>query len=321
MWLTLVDTRRIGVLFTVNGCVGTFVQFLVFPRVARYFGTLNCLRIMLHLQTFVYIATPYTTLIENETLALTAFFGIWIVKSACAIMAFPCCTILLTNSATSLRTLATVNGIATSVSAIGRAVGPTITGAAFTWGVKNGYLITPFIALVIMAIMAFTPLYFASEGPGFGNDDDDESSDSEEEHFADNEDAETDKMQPYKTSHRLQRTSKRESNSQDDSEDSEKETKSPRKHRRSSRYDSLSTAVMTDSENDVLNPRGQTALDTRFLTAGDHLVSPRLTRTDSRSHSRSRRRSTTPLGDGVGFRRLSSNLGVTRSGFGSGSEL
>lgn len=312
------NTSRIGFLFTMNGCVGTLVQFLVFPPVARYFGALNTLRIVLHLQTLVYFVTPYTTLIENEKLALTAFFLVWIFKSACAIIAFPCCTILLTNSAASMRTLGTVNGIATSVSAIGRAVGPTITGYAFTWGVKNGYLITPFVALVIIAVLAFIPLYFTSEGAGFGDDDQDASSDSEDETLADDDGTETDNLNPSKASHRLHRTKKRGSLSRDSNDTASTITSTKRS--RHEPYDSLSSAIMSDSDDEDMLLSAP-ARDSQFLAAGDPLVSPRLPRTLPPTPSRPRRRSTTPLGDSVGFRRLSSNLGVTRSGLGSGSEL
>src|ERR1700755_2438190 len=109
----MTDTGRIGVLFTINGFMGIFIQFVLFPPAARYFGTLNCLRIMLSIQPIIYFFFPYTALIEDPVLAEIAFFAMWTLKSLCAIMSFPCCTILLTNSASSMRVLGTVNGIAT----------------------------------------------------------------------------------------------------------------------------------------------------------------------------------------------------------------
>lgn len=43
------------------------------------------------------------------------------------IFAFPCSTILLTNSSPTLRLLGTLNGIAVTLSAMGRAVGPAVS--------------------------------------------------------------------------------------------------------------------------------------------------------------------------------------------------
>jgi len=84
--------------------------------------------------------------------------------------AFPCSTILLTNSASNLRILGTLNGIATSVGAIGRAVGPAIGGSTFTVGVKIGYVILPWWTLSLIATLAAIPSFWVVEGEGFGGD-------------------------------------------------------------------------------------------------------------------------------------------------------
>jgi hypothetical protein len=111
---------RIGAIFTMFGFVGCLIQFLIFPPVAKHFGVLNCFKGCALVFPLVYFATPYTSLIEDSTLQQVAMFGIMIVKSFCVIFAFPCSTIMLTNSALSLRVLATLNGFSTSLSAIGR---------------------------------------------------------------------------------------------------------------------------------------------------------------------------------------------------------
>jgi hypothetical protein len=77
---------------------------------------------------------------------------------------------LLTNSASSLRILGTLNGIATSVGAIGRALGPAIGGSTFTYGVKVGYVILPWWTLSFIATLAAIPSFWVVEGEGFGGD-------------------------------------------------------------------------------------------------------------------------------------------------------
>lgn len=111
---------RIGSLFTLFGIVGCLIQFLIFPPVARYFGVLNCFKACSIAFPLVYFVTPYTSLLESSNSQQVAMFGIMILKSFCVIFAFPCSTIMLTNSALSLRVLATLNGFSTSFSAIGR---------------------------------------------------------------------------------------------------------------------------------------------------------------------------------------------------------
>jgi hypothetical protein len=111
---------RIGTLFTLFGVFGGFVQFIIFPPVARRYGVLKCLKVCSITFPFVFFATPYTALIQNPIKQQATMFCIMMVKSFAGIFAFPCSTILLTNSALSLRVLGTLNGFATSISAIGR---------------------------------------------------------------------------------------------------------------------------------------------------------------------------------------------------------
>jgi len=104
------------------------------------------------------------------------------------IFAFPCSTILLTNSAASLRILGTLNGVATSVSAIGRAAGPALAGTAFTLGVEAGFVIIPWWFLAIIGFLGAIPVWWLVEMEGFGSAAEDSDSDSEEESEAEDED-------------------------------------------------------------------------------------------------------------------------------------
>jgi hypothetical protein len=109
-------------------------------------------------------------------------FGIMIVKCFAVIFAFPCSVILLTNSAVSLRILGTLNGFAVSISAVGRAIGPAMGGAAFTWGLEKGYVITPWWLLGIISAIGAVPIWYLKEMEGFSkSDSSDEEDDDEDE--------------------------------------------------------------------------------------------------------------------------------------------
>lgn len=94
------------------------------------------------------------------------FLTIMLIKGFVVIVAFPCTTILLTNSASSLRILGTLNGFATTFSGMGRAIGPATVGAVFTWGVRKGYAIAPWWLLGLIALMGTIPPCFIVEGEG-----------------------------------------------------------------------------------------------------------------------------------------------------------
>lgn len=88
------------------------------------------------------------------------------VKAFAIIIAFPSTTILLTNSATSLSILGTLNGFATMFSGLGRALGPASTGLAFSWGVEHGYIVSAYFFLGVVAAIGAIPVFMIVEGDG-----------------------------------------------------------------------------------------------------------------------------------------------------------
>jgi len=173
--------QSIGLLFTLYGVSGMIIQFFVFPPVANRLGIVKCLRICSVAMPVIYFFIPFTSLLPDQTSKKIAGFLLMLCKGVFSTFAFPCSTILLTNSASSLRILGTLNGIAVSVSAIGRAAGPAIEGAVFTIGVQRGYVIAPWWLLSAIAWLAAVPVFYIVEGAGFGGKTDDEMEDSDEE--------------------------------------------------------------------------------------------------------------------------------------------
>ncbi|KAL8907819.1 MAG: hypothetical protein Q9171_005707 [Xanthocarpia ochracea] len=150
------------------------VQFLIFPPLARQYGILNSLKVVTVIFPLVYMATPFTALLPNPSTQQIVMFVIMLVKCLATIFAFPCTTILLTNSAVSLRVLGTLNGVATSVSAVGRATGPALSGVMFETGSKKGWAILPWWVLAGFAVLGAIPVWWLVEMEGFGGSDDDD---------------------------------------------------------------------------------------------------------------------------------------------------
>ncbi|KAL1837231.1 hypothetical protein VTJ49DRAFT_4113 [Mycothermus thermophilus] len=103
-----------------------------------------------------------------------------LVKGFAVIVGFPCVTILLTNSASSLRVLGTLNGFATTFSALGRAAGPAAAGAVFSWGVRHGYAVAPWFLLALIAAAGAVVPFWMVEGKGFTKEEEEESGDEGE---------------------------------------------------------------------------------------------------------------------------------------------
>lgn len=164
------NSGQIGVIFTMYAIVTMLCQFLVYPPAVRYFGVLRSFRVVSALAPITYILMPFTVLLPSDW-HQTAIFFIMCVKGAVGVFGFPSSMILLTNSVSSLRLLGTLNGVATSISAIGRGAGPAFTGWAFTLGVDAGYVIVAWWLLSIVGLAGHIVTYFLIEMEGPKPDD------------------------------------------------------------------------------------------------------------------------------------------------------
>jgi len=149
------------------GVIGMVLQFAVFPPAAKRYGILNCLKFVTIAFPTIYAITPFSA-IYPESLRFVMIFLLLLGKMAAGIFAFPCLTILLTNSASSLTVLGTLNGVGTSVSAIGRAIAPAIVGLSFSIGVRHGYVIVPWFVLAGLGALSAIPVYWIDENAIFG---------------------------------------------------------------------------------------------------------------------------------------------------------
>ncbi|KAI2468751.1 MFS general substrate transporter [Annulohypoxylon bovei var. microspora] len=187
---------HIGAIFAAEGVISGFVQFLVFPVLCKRFGVLRCFRACVVVFPVVYLITPFVVLIEHTVTRYAALGLILATKTFAVIVGFPCTTILLTNSAASLSILGTLNGFATTFSALGRATGPALTGTVFTWGVKHGIIGVPWWLLACIAALGAVPAYMVVEGdgpsgassPADSDDEDDEEGEVDDEIAEDYED-------------------------------------------------------------------------------------------------------------------------------------
>lgn len=176
------SSGRIGTIFTIYGFACGVIQFLLFPPLCSKFGALNCFKASTILYPIVYMATPYSALIQDERNRYIALSLILLVKSFAVIIGFPCITILLTNAAPSLRILGTLNGFATTFSGLGRAFGPAVTGTTFTYGVQRGYVTPAWFLLAVVGFLQAIPAWMIVEGSGFAHipDSDDEDEDEDD---------------------------------------------------------------------------------------------------------------------------------------------
>ena len=186
------NSDRIGLLFTADGVVGVFIQILISPPLIRHYGVLPCLKFVTTIFPVACVITPFTALLPTSTAQQVGVLVVMIIKCVASAFAFPCSVILLSTSAVSPRILGTLNGMAVSLSAVGRAAGPAIGGFTFTVGVEKGYGILPWWVLACFAILgAIVPWWLVEmEGFGEGKDVGDNNGNGQDEELREDDDEE-----------------------------------------------------------------------------------------------------------------------------------
>jgi len=317
---------RIGLLFTLYGISNLLFQFLLFPPLARHFGVLHCMRVCSLIFPIVYIISPFAALLPTTQGREGVLLTLWLMKGLAGSFGFPCSTILLTNAAESLRALGTLNGVATSVSAVGRAAGPVVAGNVFTLGVKHGYVVAPFWLLGMLAAVGAVPCWWLTEGEGFGDDDSEPTYAADEEDVKGDEDEEGDEQQATRPA------------SADVAVEEEEDNEGlGALLSRTTTYSSYrgSEAMVTDDEDEDADVAAgswapssglpSTGLSTRQASRSRRPSEAAASGSQSQNRRqripRIRRKSSVPIGLGTGFRRLSSNLGASGSGLGTGGGL
>lgn len=277
-----INSGRIGALSTIYGIFGMLIQFTIFPPLARKLGVLRCFKTTVLSFPIVYFVTPFSSLLPTSITKQAVMLVLMLCKGWLCVFAFPCSTILLTNSAVSLKILGTLNGVSTSISGIGRAAGPALCGVFFTVGVDRGYMIAPWWLLTVIAIFAAIPVFWLVEMEGFGGKDDDHDEDEEaEEEEGEEARGETNDISPAlgATLHRAV------------------------------------PAALVDEDAIVDEPEETEDMAPPWRNILSHSIGC--------SPSRGGSKTLPPIGMGEGIaprgaRRLSSDLGVTRSGLGTG---
>jgi len=172
------DTKRIGVILSIQGIYSMIATVFLFPIIVRRLGALKLFRIISISYPILYIATPYLALLP-DSLRMAGVYGVVIWKCTFATMAYPSNAILLTNSAPSLLMLGTINGVAASTASLSRTFGPTVSGYLFSAGLRLGYSGLPWWCSAVVTVAgAILSLGMSDKG---GRMEADEKSDEDQE--------------------------------------------------------------------------------------------------------------------------------------------
>ncbi|SPQ19920.1 2f843c17-c37a-427c-9e6d-aa7e911a35a6 [Thermothielavioides terrestris] len=135
------DPGTIGVSLSLAGLVTVLFQLSIFQSAKAHMGNLGTYRysllgmaVSMALMPWIgYLdGRPYLGLGTSKAWLYSELGGILVLKNICAVGGLSSVMLLITNSALSHETLGTLNGVAQTLSAAGRSVGPFLSGGLFT---------------------------------------------------------------------------------------------------------------------------------------------------------------------------------------------
>ncbi|GAB5592550.1 hypothetical protein Unana1_07450 [Umbelopsis nana] len=137
------NSKQLGTALTVGGMGMMFMQLVVYPRLQRRFGTLPVYRTMLAVAVMVLFAQGFIREFAQRQL----YQALWTVliitlflKSASTTVLFTSSMILVASHGANSDKRGFINGLAETLAAGARAIGPALGGTTYSWALSASYL-------------------------------------------------------------------------------------------------------------------------------------------------------------------------------------
>ncbi|KAL6872528.1 major facilitator superfamily domain-containing protein [Trichoderma longibrachiatum] len=136
---------KIGITLSFAGLITILFQAFLFQPLKSRFGNLGMYRFALFGLAVSMMAMPWIGYVDDKPLFGLGTGTMWlfielglvlILKTICAVGGLSSVMLLITNSAPSHDSLGTLNGVAQTLSALGRSIGPFASGGLFTVSMK-----------------------------------------------------------------------------------------------------------------------------------------------------------------------------------------
>ncbi|KAL7266231.1 hypothetical protein RUND412_011231 [Rhizina undulata] len=144
-----VSPKEIGLSLGYTGAITVTFQAVLFGPLERRLGICRAYRLSLVGLTIAFLTIPFVGYYnpskpDSKLWLWTEVGSILLIKTLATVVGLTCAMLLITNSSPEPSTLGTLNGLAQTLSAGGRAVGPFLSGGLFTLatriGRKGGFL-------------------------------------------------------------------------------------------------------------------------------------------------------------------------------------
>jgi MFS family permease len=155
-------TRAIGGILSAQGLIQVIAMVFAFPMLTRYLGSLTLFRITVLTYPFLYIVTPYLTLVPSS-LRMPCVYLILVWKVSAQAFTMPSALIMLANNTPSPKVSGTLNGTMAASASLMRTFGPTFSGLLQSAGLSLGVLGLPWWTNAAVAVIGAVIAIFMRE--------------------------------------------------------------------------------------------------------------------------------------------------------------
>ena len=151
-------TQSVGIIMSINGLIALFIQAIIFPLFASWFGIWKTFALVTILHPVEYFIVPYLAFLPRSSL----YPGIWVcltIRNFTSILAYPVLLILLKEASPSPAVLGKINGLAASAGAACRTIAPPLAGYLYGVGTHVGFTGLAWWASGVVAIAGAVQLF------------------------------------------------------------------------------------------------------------------------------------------------------------------
>ena len=156
-----ISTQRVGLIMSINGLIALFVQAVIFPLMASWFGVWRLFVLVIVGHPVAYFIVPYLAVLPPSWL-YAGIYSCLAIRNFFSILAYPLFLILIKEACPSSTQLGKVNGLAASTGAACRTIASPVAGYLYGVGVTISFTALPWWASGFIAFLGVVLLPFIS---------------------------------------------------------------------------------------------------------------------------------------------------------------
>jgi len=153
------STQQVGIIMSVNGLIALFVQGLIFPTMASWFGVWRLFVIVTVGHPLAYFVMPYLVVLP-EHYVYAGVYSCLFLRNFFSILAYPLLLILIKEAAPSVSHLGKINGLAASTGGACRTIASPVSGLLYGLGASMDFTALAWWASGLVAVVGALQVAF-----------------------------------------------------------------------------------------------------------------------------------------------------------------